>query len=207
MCQMNVGYRITIGEDMYGGGAGLCFDIWNTDGITPPPFSRTPAPPQHPPVSPEKPGQLLQDFVIAKESAGIGGFRVEIIKMHPPPPSPDPPSPPNPLQPQASGLGWVGLAASCRNRPSGVGFLPCPTTRLNYLTVRFQGRADYRQPPDPTEAQMGGRQASGEGYIFTGDYFVWEIVFFKLAAKSASRPDRAGAGRGCARAVRNRPRS
>ena len=35
------------------------------------------------------------------------------------------------------GLGWVGLAASCRSRPSGVGFLPCPTTRLNYLTVRF----------------------------------------------------------------------
>ena len=34
------------------------------------------------------------------------------------------------------GLGWVGLAASCRSRPSGVGFLPCPTTRLNYLTVR-----------------------------------------------------------------------
>ena len=38
-----------------------------------------------------------------------------------------------------------------------MGFLPCPTTRLNYLTVRFQGRADYRQPPDPTEAQVGGR--------------------------------------------------
>ena len=37
------------------------------------------------------------------------------------------------------GLGWVGLAASCRSRPSGVGVLPCPTTRLNYLTVRFQG--------------------------------------------------------------------
>ena len=55
------------------------------------------------------------------------------------------------------GLGWVGLAASCRSRPSGVGFLPCPTTRLNNLTVRFQGRADYRQPPDPTEAQVGGR--------------------------------------------------
>ena len=55
------------------------------------------------------------------------------------------------------GLGWVGLAASCRSRPSGVGFLACPTTRLNYLTVRFQGRADYRQPPDPTEAHMGGR--------------------------------------------------
>ena len=55
------------------------------------------------------------------------------------------------------GLGWVGLAASCRSRPSGVGFLPYPTTRLNYLTVRFQGRADYRQPPNPTEAQVGGR--------------------------------------------------
>ena len=55
------------------------------------------------------------------------------------------------------GLGWVGLAASCRSRPSGVGVLPCPTTRLNCLTVRFQGRADYRQPPDPTEAQVGGR--------------------------------------------------
>ena len=55
------------------------------------------------------------------------------------------------------GGGGVGLAASCRSRPSGVGFLPCPTTRLNYLTVRFQGRADYRQPPDPTEAQVGGR--------------------------------------------------
>ena len=55
------------------------------------------------------------------------------------------------------GLGWVGLAASCGSRPSGVGFLPCPTTRLNYLTVRFQGRADYRQPLDPTEAQVGGR--------------------------------------------------
>ena len=38
-----------------------------------------------------------------------------------------------------------------------MGFLPCPTTRLKYLTVRFQGRADYRQPPDPTEAQVGGR--------------------------------------------------
>ena len=38
-----------------------------------------------------------------------------------------------------------------------MGVLPCPTTRLNYLTVRFQGRADYRQPPDPTEAQVGGR--------------------------------------------------
>ena len=38
-----------------------------------------------------------------------------------------------------------------------MGFLPCPSTRLNYLTVRFQGRADYRQPPDPTEAQVGGR--------------------------------------------------
>ena len=37
------------------------------------------------------------------------------------------------------GVGWVGLAASCRSRPSGVGFRPCPTTRLNYLTVRFQG--------------------------------------------------------------------
>ena len=37
------------------------------------------------------------------------------------------------------GLGWVGLAASCRSRPSGVGCLPCPTTRLNYLTVQFQG--------------------------------------------------------------------
>ena len=55
------------------------------------------------------------------------------------------------------GLCWVGLAASCRSRPSGVGFLPCPTTRLNNLTVRFQGRADYRQPPDHTEAQVGGR--------------------------------------------------
>ena len=55
------------------------------------------------------------------------------------------------------GLGWVGLAALCRSRPSGVGFLPCPTTRLNYLTVRFQGRADCRQPPDPTEAQVGRR--------------------------------------------------
>ena len=38
-----------------------------------------------------------------------------------------------------------------------MGVLPCPTTRLNYLTVRFQGRADYRQPPDPTEAQVSGR--------------------------------------------------
>ena len=38
-----------------------------------------------------------------------------------------------------------------------MGFLPCPTTRLNYLTVRFQGRADCRQPPDPSEAQVGGR--------------------------------------------------
>ena len=55
------------------------------------------------------------------------------------------------------GLGWVELAASCRSRPSGVGFRPCPTTRLNYLTVRFQGRADCRQPPDLTEAQVGGR--------------------------------------------------
>ena len=51
------------------------------------------------------------------------------------------------------GLGWVGLAASCRSRPSGVGVLPCPTTRLNYLTVRVQGRAGYRQPPD---LWMGG---------------------------------------------------
>ena len=107
MCQMNVGYRITIGEDMYGGGAGLWFDIWNTDGITPPPFSRTPAPPQHPPVSPEKPGQLLQDFVIAKESAGIGGFRVEIIKMHPPPPARTPP--PRQTLSNHRPQGWVGL--------------------------------------------------------------------------------------------------
>ena len=35
--------------------------------------------------------------------------------------------------------------------------LPCPTMRLNNLTVRFRGRADYRQPPDPTEALAGGR--------------------------------------------------
>ena len=55
------------------------------------------------------------------------------------------------------GLGWIGLAASCGSMPSGVGFLPCPTTRLNYLTVRLQGRADYRQPPNHTEAQVGGR--------------------------------------------------
>ena len=38
-----------------------------------------------------------------------------------------------------------------------MGVLPCPTTGLNNLTVRFQGRADYRQPPDPTEALVGGR--------------------------------------------------
>ena len=56
-----------------------------------------------------------------------------------------------------AGGGGVGLAASCRSRLSGVGLLPCPTTRLNYLTLRFQGRADYRQSPDPTEAQVGGR--------------------------------------------------
>ena len=55
-----------------------------------PPFSRTRPPPQHPPLSPEKLGPLLKDFVIAKESAGISGFRAEIIKMHPPP-QPDPP--------------------------------------------------------------------------------------------------------------------
>ena len=49
------------------------------------------------------------------------------------------------------GLGWVGLAASCRSKPSGAGFLSCLATRLNNLTVRFQGRADYRQPPDPSK--------------------------------------------------------
>ena len=59
--------------------------------------------------------------------------------------------------PIGRGLGWVGSAAWCRSRPSGVGVLPCPTTRLNNLNVRFQGRADYRQPPDPTEALVGGR--------------------------------------------------
>ena len=61
------------------------------------------------------------------------------------------------LQATGGGLGWVGLAAWCRSRPSGVSVLPCPTTRLNNLTVRFQGRAGYRQPPDPTEALVGGR--------------------------------------------------
>ena len=47
------------------------------------------------------------------------------------------------------GLGWVGLAASCRSRPSGVGFLPCPTTRLNYLTVRSKTEwtVDSHQTP------------------------------------------------------------
>ena len=45
-------------------------------------------------------------------------------------------------------MGWAGGPRVC--------FLPCPT-RLNYLTVRFQGRADCQQPPDPTEAQVGGR--------------------------------------------------
>ena len=72
------------------------------------------------------------------------------------------------------GLGWVGLAASCRSRPSGVGFLPCPTTRLNYLTVRFQGRAGYRQPPDPTEAHGGGRGA----------------LYVELHSRGCSRPYR-----------------
>ena len=78
------------------------------------------------------------------------------------------------------GLGWVGLAASCRSRPSGVGFLPCPTTRLNYLTVRFQGRADCRQPPDPTEAQVGGRyrrpvcrRARGRGRVCALAFVGW----------------------------------
>ena len=51
---------------------------------------------------------------------------------------------PTAQRPAVGGLGWGGLAASCRSRPSSVGFLPCPTTKLNYLTVRFQGRADYR---------------------------------------------------------------
>ena len=63
----------------------------------------------------------------------------------------------HPIWVWGGGLGGVGLAAWCRSRHSGVGVLPCPTTRLNNLTVRFQGRADYRQPPDPTEALVGGR--------------------------------------------------
>ena len=51
-----------------------------------------------------------------------------------------------------------------------MGFLPCPTTRLNYLTVWFQALADYRRPPDPTEEQVGRiyrhpvcRRARGKG--------------------------------------------
>ena len=50
-----------------------------------------------------------------------------------------------------------------------MGFLPCPTTRLNYLTVRFQGRADYRQPPDRRWAEdtvvlcVGARAGRGVG--------------------------------------------
>ena len=59
------------------------------------------------------------------------------------------------------GLGWVGLGwdrASYRSRPPGLGILPCPTTRLNCLTVRFQGRSDYRQPPDLTGALVSGRR-------------------------------------------------
>ena len=58
------------------------------------------------------------------------------------------------LQGLLVGLGWRPHAGAA---PRGVGVLPCPTTRLNNLTVRFQGRADYRQPPDPTEALVGGR--------------------------------------------------
>ena len=39
------------------------------------------------------------------------------------------------------GLGWD--RASCRSRVSGLGVLACLTTRLNNLTVQFQGRPDY----------------------------------------------------------------
>ena len=40
------------------------------------------------------------------------------------------------------GGGWD--RGSCWSRVSGLGILPCLTTRLNNLTVRLQGRADYR---------------------------------------------------------------
>ena len=44
-----------------------------------------------------------------------------------------------------------GRGGSCRSRVSGLGVLACLTTRLNNLTVRFQGRVDYRQSPDSAE--------------------------------------------------------
>ena len=96
--------------------------------------------------------------------------------------------PPSYLSKLVGGLGWVGLAASCRSRPSGVGFLPRPTTRLNYLTIRFQCRANYQQPPDPTEAQVGGRyrrpvcrRARGQGRglglgLARGGQVWWSVV-------------------------------
>ena len=83
------------------------------------------------------------------------------------------------------GLGWVGLAAWCRSRPSGVGVLPCPTTRLNNLTVRFQGRADYRQPPDPTEALVGGRYRRPVCRRARGQGLGWGVG---CGARGARRP-------------------
>ena len=40
----------------------------------------------------------------------------------------------------------------------GLGVLPCPSPRLNTLTVWFRGRVDYRQPPDVTRALKTGGQ-------------------------------------------------
>ena len=51
-------------------------------------------------------------------------------------------------------LAWVELVASCR---AGLRVLPCPTTRLNFPTARFQVRVDSQQPVDLTEAVMIGR--------------------------------------------------
>ena len=58
-------------------------------------------------------------------------------------------------------IGLGGDRASCRSTVSDQGGLTCPTTRLNSLTVQFEGRADYRQPPDLTRPhQSAGEQGT-----------------------------------------------
>ena len=44
-------------------------------------------------------------------------------------------------------LGWVGTGLM-QEQALGPGLLPCPATRLNNLTVGFQGQEYYRQPLD-----------------------------------------------------------
>ena len=66
-----------------------------------------------------------------------------------------------------------------------MGVLPCPTTRLNNLTVRFQGRADYRQPPDPTEALVGGRYRRPVCRRARGQGLGWAVG---CGARGARRP-------------------